>query len=87
MSEEYKNMDYYQLYEYIEGLRIELEEAQASTEFQAKRADELQNELELVKEICGMYGNQIPLPCPGDLGDLAKYIINKLAEIEKVKDE
>src|SRR4030042_5006565 len=46
MSEEYKNMDYYQLYEYIEGLRIELEEAQASTEFQGKRADGLRKKLE-----------------------------------------
>src|SRR4030042_4385243 len=46
MSEEYKNMDYYQLYEYIEGLRIELEEAQASTEFQGKIADDLRKQLE-----------------------------------------
>ena len=47
-----------------------------------KERDVLRNQINIVKEICHMYGNQIPLPCEGDLGTLAKYILNKLAEIE-----
>src|SRR4030042_2417154 len=93
MSEEYKNMDYYQLYEYIEGLRIELEEAQASTEFQGKRADDLRKQLEIaveaMKDDAKTFEALDRLRVEGAIvlsRAGLKRISNALAEIEKVSN-
>ncbi len=60
-----------------DALRKQLEESEADKHI-------LKLEIEIVKEICSMYGKQIPAPCPGNLIDLAKYILAKLAEIELI---
>src|SRR4030042_4437832 len=90
MSEEYKNMDYYQLYEYIEGLRIELEEAQASTEFQGKRADALRKQLDIAVEALKIIDNPFEvwgyLSAVNYIQQIRLICKDALAEIEKVSN-